>query len=43
MYGFPYQNTEAVMIFRFDRSELAVEVLQQNGVRIFTSSEICKA
>jgi hypothetical protein len=42
MYGFPYQSAEAIMIFRFDRTEFAVEVLQHNGVRIFTSNEICK-
>ena len=42
MYGFPYRNAEAIMIFRFDRTELAVEVLQKNGVRTFTSDEICK-
>jgi len=43
MYGFPYQNAEAVMIFRFDRTEFAMEVLQNNGLRIFTSDDICKA
>ena len=42
MYGFPYQSAEAIIIFRFDRTELAVEVLQQNGVRIFTGDELCK-
>lgn len=41
MYGFPYRQKEAIMIFRFDRSELAAEILQQNGVRIFTQEEIC--
>jgi len=41
MYGFPYQSAEAIIIFRFDRTELAVEALQHNGVRIFTSDEIC--
>lgn len=42
MYGFPNKKAEAVLVFRFDRAELAVEILQQNGVRIFTSEEICK-
>ena len=42
MYGFPYQTAEAIMVFRFDRPELAVEVLQQHGMRIFGSQEICK-
>lgn len=42
MYGFPYQSAEAIIIFRFDRTELAVEILQQSGIRIFTSQEICK-
>ncbi len=41
MYGFPYQSAEAIIVFRFDRTELAVEILQQNGIRIFTSNEIC--
>jgi len=41
MYGFPYRSAEAIIIFRFDRTELAVEILQQNGIRIFTSEEIC--
>lgn len=40
MYGFPYRQKEAIMVFRFDRSELAVEILQQNGIRIFSSAEI---
>lgn len=42
MYGFPCQGAEAIIVFRFDRTELAVEVLQQNGVRIFTSQEVYK-
>ncbi len=43
MYGFPLQAgaDEAVMIFRFDRTELAVEVLQQSGIRVFSDAEIC--
>lgn len=41
MYGFPYQKAEAIIIFRFDRPELAVEILQQNNMRIFTSEELC--
>lgn len=43
MYGFPNKNAEAVIVFRFDRPELAVEILQQKGVRIFSCDEICKA
>lgn len=41
MYGFPYQTAEAIIIFRFDRTELAMEILQQSGIRIFTSAELC--
>ena len=41
MYGFPFRQKEAIMIFRFDRSELAVEVLQQNNVRIFSTADLC--
>lgn len=40
MYGFPNQKAEAIIVFRFDRSELAIEILQQNGVHIFAGSEI---
>ena len=42
MYGFPCQSVAAIIIFRFDRSELAVEILQQNGVRVFSQSDICR-
>ena len=41
MYGFPYQGAAAIIIFRFDRSEAAVEVLQENGVRVFSEKDIC--
>ena len=40
MYGFPHQSAAAIIIFRFDRSELAVEVLRQNGVRVFSANDI---
>lgn len=43
MYGFPNPNAEAIIVFRFDRSELAMEILQQNGVRIFSCDEVCGA
>ena len=42
MYGFPYQSAEAIIIFRFDRSELAMEVLQQSGIRVFSGEEVCR-
>lgn len=42
MYGFPYHSAEAIMIFRFDRSELAIELLQQNGIRIFSAEDLNK-
>jgi hypothetical protein len=41
MYGFPYRTEEAIMVFRFDRPELAIEILRGNGVRIFSEPEIC--
>ena len=41
MYGFHHSGKNAVMIMRFDRTELAVEVMQQSGVRIFSDQEIC--
>ena len=40
MYGVPCQSAEAVLIFRFDRSELAVDVLRQNGIRLFTPADL---
>ena len=40
MYGFPYQKEDAVMVFRLDRAEDAVEVLKEHNIRIFDGSEI---
>ncbi len=40
MYGFPYQKAEAVILFRFNKPEVAMDVLRQAGVRIFTSEEL---
>ena len=40
MYGFPSQYAAAVIIFRFDRSEQAITILQQNGVRVFSQCDI---
>ena len=42
MYGFPYQSAAAIIVFRFDQSDLAVEILQQSGVRVFSQSDICQ-
>ena len=42
MYGFHHSGKNAVNIIRFDRPDLAVEVLQQNGIRIFSDKEICE-
>ena len=40
MYGFPYHSAEAIMVFRFDRTEHAIDVLNANGVRIFGDEDI---
>lgn len=40
MYGFPYEKAEAIIVFRFDRPELAIEVLQKNSIHIFSTAEI---
>ncbi len=41
MYGFPNQNSNnASIIFRFDRAELAIDILQKNNVRIMPGSEV---
>ena len=41
MDGLPYQHANAIMVFRLDRPEPAIEVLQQSGIRILTSDEDC--
>jgi hypothetical protein len=41
MYGFPYRTEGAIMVFRFDRPELAVEILRHNGVKVFSEEEVC--
>ncbi len=40
MYTFPFHDTMAVLVFRFNRHDQAIEVLQKNGFRILTSKEI---
>ncbi|MDD2219330.1 MAG: amino acid-binding protein, partial [Desulfoplanes sp.] len=41
MYAFVQQSGKnAVLIFRFDRTDQAIEVLQKNGVRIIPGKEI---
>ena len=42
VYTFPYQmKNNAILIIRFDRPELAIEILQQRGVRVCTEEDIC--
>ncbi len=42
MYAFVQQSGEnAALIFRFDRIDEAVAVLQKRGVRMLTSEELC--
>jgi hypothetical protein len=43
MYGFPYRGSAAIIIFRFDRSDQAIEILRQNGIRVLCESDICQA
>lgn len=43
MYGFPYQGAAAIIVFRFDRAELAVDVLRENKVRVFSAKDIDSA
>ncbi|MDR2075815.1 MAG: amino acid-binding protein [Desulfovibrio sp.] len=40
MYGFPCPTADAIMIFRFDRTEQAVELLQNHQVRIFSEKDL---
>ncbi len=41
MYAFVQQSGKnAVLIFRFDRTDQAIEVLQEHGVRIIPGSEL---
>ena len=41
MYGFPYHGAEAILIFRFDRTEQAIEILQRSDIKIFSGEDIC--
>ena len=41
MYGFPYRADGAIMVFRFDRTEQAIEVLQQSNIKIFSGEDVC--
>ncbi len=43
MYGFYHKGESAVNVIRFDQPEKAAEVLQANGIRIFSSQEICSS
>lgn len=41
MYAFVTQSgRNAILIFRFDRTDLAIEVLQKNNVRILSGEEL---
>jgi len=41
MYAFVQQSGKnAVLIFRFDRTDQAIEILQNNGVRILSGDEV---
>ena len=41
MYAFVQQSGKnAVLIFRFDRTDQAIEILQQNGIRIIPGKEL---
>ena len=43
MYGFHHQGENAVMIMRFDRTGPAMDVLRENGIRIFSGLDLCGA
>jgi hypothetical protein len=41
MYAFVQQSGKnAVLIFRFDRTDQAIEILQKNGIRILPGNEV---
>ncbi len=42
MYAYVQPDHGATMIFRFDRTELALEILQKKDIPILTSSQISK-
>ena len=43
MYAFVQQSGKnAVLIFRFDRTDEAIKILQDNGVRIIPGEELYK-
>ncbi|MDR2161563.1 MAG: ACT domain-containing protein [Desulfovibrio sp.] len=40
MYCYPFPGNEAVMIFRFDRPELALEELVSHRIRVFSKEDL---
>jgi hypothetical protein len=40
MYGFPGHVSGAVMIFRFDHTERAIEILNSHNIRIFSEEDL---
>ncbi len=43
MYAFVQRSSEnATLIFRFDRTEQALDVLKQHGIPVLSSEMICR-
>lgn len=40
MYTFPFHDQMAVLVFRFNRQDQAIELLQKNGIRVLSNAEV---
>ena len=43
MYAFLQKDDDAVMIFRFDNLDAALKILQEAGLPVLTSEQVCRA
>ena len=43
MYAFLQKDDDAVMIFRFDNLDAALDILQKAGLPVLTAEQVCRA
>ena len=41
MYGFPLMEKRAIMVFRMDNTEKALEVFQKRGIHVLSNEDVC--
>ena len=41
MYGFPLMEKRAIMVFRMDNTEKALEVFKERGIHALTNEDVC--